>query len=147
MDNICIKLHSGYPTGKHQVLQKQRSILNRSATDPSVCCTVFPSPETDRGKSLIQLLHLRPSSPPLFICPFSVFSPYIFPSIAPLCLSLSPLTDQLLPCAPPRPGPAHPSSMVPQVNQRCPRHTQTRKGPASPYGLTEKTFFCTTAPP
>lgn len=89
MDNICIKLHRGYPTGKHQDLQKQRSVLNRSGTDPSVCCSVFPSPETDKRKSLIQLIHLRPSSPPLFVCPFSVFSPYICPSIPPLCFSLS----------------------------------------------------------
>lgn len=55
---------------------------------------VLPSLETvtTERKSLIQLIHLRPSSPPLFICPFSAFSPYIHPSIPPLLslrLSLS----------------------------------------------------------
>lgn len=110
---------------------------------------VFPSPETipkDR-KSLIQLIQLRPSWPPLFVCPFSEFSPYIHPFIPPflsLCVSLSlPLsTDQLLSLAPP-PAAARPRpSRVPQVNCRCPGHTPSRKGPGSPYGPAEKGPFC-----
>lgn len=63
-----------------------------------VCCFLGCSlwrlsPKRER---LIQLIHLRPSSPPLFICPFSAFSPYIHPSnpppfSQPLSLSLAPL--------------------------------------------------------
>lgn len=114
---------------------------------------VLPSLETvtTERKSLIQLIHLRPSSPPLFICPFSAFSPYIHPSIPPLLslrlslslsLSTSP-TDQLLFLSSNRGGPAHPTPplQVPQVNQRRPGHTLGRKGPGSPYGLAEKGSF------
>lgn len=120
-----------------------------------VCCFLGCSlwrlsPKRER---LIQLIHLRPSSPPLFICPFSAFSPYIHPSnpppfSQPLSLSLAPLLTTCFPfphCYLTQRGPAHPPPnpllLVPQVNQRRPRHTLARKDPGSPYGLAEKCSF------
>lgn len=119
-----------------------------------VCCFLGCSlwrlsPKRER---LIQLIHLRPSSPPLFICPFSAFSPYIHPSNPPPFsqpLSLAPLFYWppvfLFPTATRRredqPTPPNPLLLVPQVNQRRPRHTLARKDPGSPYGLAEKCSF------
>lgn len=67
------------------------------------------------------------------------------PYVPPLCRSSSP-TDQLLSSSPPGLGPGQThhcfiSLLVPQVNQRCRRHTQAGQDPASPYGLTEKNLF------
>ena len=124
-------------------------------------CLLFAvqlSPETvsAQRKSLIQLIHLRPSSPPLFICPFSAFSPYLLPSFPPLLsldlsLSFFPLTScspRLHRCLALQTGPARLPAprpcAVPQVNQRRPGHTLARKGPGSPYGLPEKGPFSNT---
>lgn len=98
----------------------------------------------------IWLIHLGPSLPPLYVCPFSAFSPYIHPSLWPSPMSLLlthwPAAFLLSTRTWTRSDPplfriyASPAGK-PEMQAAHPGRQRPGRGPASPYGLTEKNLF------